>query len=192
MWWDYYVPVHPLAQKVLEYIRREELLHAGDRVGVAVSGGADSVGLLRLLLELRSEVGIVLSVVHLNHKLRGKDSDADEQFVRTLAHAHGLEFHSEIADVAEFAAEEHFSLEAAARKLRYDFFQQLLASSAGSEIGLDKIATGHTLDDQAETVLLRVIRGTGMRGLRAIQPRIAVEDDADQMSGEVVRPLLGV
>jgi len=77
--------VHHLAQSVLDSIRRHDLLRAGDRAGVAVSGGADSVALLRILLELRRELGIVLSVVHLNHKLRGNESDEDEQFVRELA-----------------------------------------------------------------------------------------------------------
>jgi len=74
----YYVPVRTLPQSVLDYIRREELLHAGDRVGVAVSGGADSVALLRIMLELRPELGIVLSVVHFNHLLRGEEADADD------------------------------------------------------------------------------------------------------------------
>ena len=73
----YYVPVRTVPQSVLDYIRREGLLHAGDRVGVAVSGGADSVGLLRIMLELRPELGIVLSVVHFNHQLRGEEADAE-------------------------------------------------------------------------------------------------------------------
>ena len=82
--------VHSLAQRVLDHIRREELLKAGKRVGVAVSGGIDSVALLRLLLELRRELGVVLSVVHFNHKLRGVESDADQEFVAGLAREHDL------------------------------------------------------------------------------------------------------
>jgi len=80
-------------QAMLAYIRRHGLMRPGDRVGVAVSGGADSVALLRLLLEARAELGVVLSVVHFNHKIRGAEADADEQFVRELAGQHGLEFH---------------------------------------------------------------------------------------------------
>src|SRR5271168_5580561 len=91
----YHVSVHQLAQRVLAHIRRQELLRAGERVGVAVSGGIDSVALLRLLLELRGELGIVLSVVHFNHKLRGAESDADEQFVADLARAHDLQLLSD-------------------------------------------------------------------------------------------------
>ena len=112
----YHVPVESLAQRVLSHIRRQELLRAGDRVGVAVSGGIDSVALLRLLLELRHELGIVLSVVHFNHKLRGAESDADEQFVAGLAREHDLEFHVDQDDVAEHAREQRISMETAARE----------------------------------------------------------------------------
>ncbi len=184
--------MHPLAQRVLDYIRREDLIHAGHRVGVAVSGGVDSVALLRLLIELKADLGIVVSVLHFNHKLRGAESDSDQRFVAELAHAHELQFHSGEADVSQYAADEHVSIEAAARRLRCDFFEHKLGAAPAAEITLDKIATGHTMDDQAETVLLRVIRGTGMRGLRAIQPRIPVHDVAEELSGEIIRPLLEV
>jgi tRNA(Ile)-lysidine synthase len=238
--------VQSLAERVLSYIRQQELLRAGDRVGVAVSGGIDSVALFCLLLELRHELGIVLSVVHFNHKLRGTESDADEQFVARLAREHDLEFYVDGDDVAEQAREEHISVETAARELRYGFFRQLLGEGrtaepqglkpgsedlpngaaesrapskldsgskkdsgsspdsgsnpdmasnvdpiSNSAVGcLDKIVTGHTLDDQAETVLMRIIRGAGLRGLGGIHPRIVVEDDDGEVSGEIVRPLL--
>ncbi len=174
-------------------------------MGVAVSGGIDSVALLRLLLELRGELGIVVSVVHFNHKLRGAESDADEQFVASLAREHDLDFLSDSDDVAQHAADEKIGLEAAARELRYGFFGHLLgtegtqglkpASSSSPLRGPEgplfhKILTGHTLDDQAETVLLRLIRGTGMKGLGGIHPRIAIEDDDGEVCGEIVRPLL--
>src|SRR5437016_11995777 len=108
----YYGAVQTLAQRVMRYIRRHKLLNPGDRVGVAVSGGIDSVALLRLLLELRSELGIVLSVVHFNHNLRGAESDADQEFVAELARAHDLDFYADSDDVAQHAAEEHVSVEA--------------------------------------------------------------------------------
>ncbi len=177
----YYVSVHSLPQSVLDYILHEELLHAGDRVGVAVSGGADSVALLRIMIELRPELGVVLSVVHFNHQLRGEEADADEQFVTQLAHRHKLELFAGTGDVAANARRQHLSTEAAARQLRYQYFRQLF-----EENKLNRIATGHTLDDQAETVLLRVVRGAGTRGLAGIYPQLLVH--GSQFS--VVRPLL--
>ncbi|MGP0017280.1 MAG: tRNA lysidine(34) synthetase TilS [Candidatus Sulfotelmatobacter sp.] len=268
----YHVSVHSLAERVLSHIRRDELLKAGDRVGVAVSGGIDSVALLRVLLELRHELGVVLTVVHFNHRLRGAESDSDQEFVAKLAREYNLEFRVDGEDVAARAAEEHVSIETAARELRYGFFRYLLGAEGGSTnppgaegpvhegsenrgaesasppqsqssdcdpqglkpasfvalngtaeavpfhepssqgsdqqgsvtrdlhshsgtdfnrtACLDKLATGHTLDDQAETVLMRMIRGAGLRGLGGIHPRILVEDDDGETSGEIVRPLL--
>ena len=221
--------MHFLADSVLARIRQHELLKAGERVGVAVSGGIDSVALLRLLLELRAELGIVLSVVHFNHQLRGVESDADEQFVAILAREYDLELHRDSGDVAGHAQASGISTETAARELRYGFFRYLLGEDgppglkpgrnesfspdpeghllpatartgpfpvSGSEGSappaprLDKIVTGHTLDDQAETVLMRLIRGAGPKGLGGIHPRIVVGEGAGDSGGEIVRPLL--
>ncbi|HLZ39684.1 MAG TPA: tRNA lysidine(34) synthetase TilS [Candidatus Sulfotelmatobacter sp.] len=228
----YHVFVHSLAQRVLEPLRQQDLLSAGQRVGVAVSGGIDSVALLRLLLELRGELGIVLSVVHFNHKLRGAEAEADEKFVSDLAREHDLEFFADSDDVVGHAKEEGVSLETAARRLRYGFFRHVIGEASevksptlsqntregwgnpaisdvevptsrkpdetwGTPRGrislrarLDKICTGHTLDDQAETVLMRMIRGTGLRGMGGIYPRLAVEEEDGEFCGEIVRPLL--
>lgn len=168
-----------LDRRVLEYIRRHELLCPGDRAAVAVSGGADSVALLRLMLELRAEIGVILSVAHFNHKIRGEASDADEQFVRELARAHGLELHVSSGDVPAYALTNKLSLETAARDLRYSFFRELICSGAVS-----RLMTAHTLDDQAETVLMRIVRGTGVAGLAGIYPRVG------DGSSEIIRPLL--
>ena len=132
---------------------------------MAVSGGADSVALLRVLLELRAELGIVLSVAHFNHGLRGEASDADEAFVAELARQHDLEFFCGHGDVRDHALTSKLSLEAAARELRYRWLTSLAESHK-----LNAIATGHTLDDQAETVLLKFLRGAGTRGLAGIYP----------------------
>lgn len=170
----------------METIRKRALIKAGDRVAVAVSGGADSVALLLLLLELRGELGIVLSVAHVNHKLRGEESDEDERFVADLARRYDLELRVRTAPVDR---ERGSGIEAAARVLRYDFFQEL--ARAGQDPPIRKIATAHTLDDQAETVLLRMFRGTGIRGLAGIHPRLVLADEG-RVFGEVVRPLLEV
>jgi tRNA(Ile)-lysidine synthase len=180
----YHTGVQTLAQSVLHYIRRNKFLKAGDRVGVAVSAGADSVALLRLLLELRKEIGIVLSVIHFNHKQRGAESEADEQFVTDLARQYKLELHRESGDVEGYATQKHVSLETAGREMRYGYFSKLL------ETGLDRIATAHTVDDQAETVLLKIVRGAGTRGSAGIYPRLPVH--GSQFSEKtIVRPLLG-
>jgi tRNA(Ile)-lysidine synthase len=177
---QYHGGVHGLAQRVCHYVREQGLLRAGERVGVAVSGGADSVALLRLLLELRDELGIVLSVVHVNHHIRGAEADADQQFVDGLAHHHGLLPHSFSVNTPAYSAEHKLSLEAAARQLRYEYFQRLLIEGT-----LDKLATAHTLDDQAETVLLRLARGTGITGLAGIYPKWPVIPCGD---GALPRP----
>jgi len=166
-----------LEQRILTDLKKHEMMRPGNRVGVAVSGGADSVALLLLLLELREKLGIVLSVVHFNHKLRGKASDADEAFVAKLAAKQGLEFHSASADVAKKAKKERANLEDAARRARYDYFRSLAESGV-----CGRIAVAHTADDQAETVFAHLLRGTGLAGLGGIHP----------LAGAVIRPLLGV
>jgi tRNA(Ile)-lysidine synthase len=166
-----------LLNTVRRAIQKRGLLRAGERVGVAVSGGADSVALLLLLAELRKQLGIVLSVVHFNHKLRGKDSDADEKFAARLAEKYGLVFHAGRADIAAKAKSRKANLEDTARRARYDFFARLVEDGR-----VDKVAVAHTADDQAETVLAHILRGTGLAGLGGIHPTV----------GHVVRPLLGV
>ncbi len=179
-----------LVHRVLEFLRRRRLLVAGDRVGVAVSGGADSVALLRLLLELRSELGIALSVVHLNHRLRGAAAEEDAAFVAALAAQYGLPLRAQDADARAHAETRGISLEAAGRELRYAFFAQLLADAQ-----VTRVATGHTADDQAETVLLRLLRGAGTRGLAGIhvarKAGVATGGaEAPPSRKQVVRPLL--
>jgi tRNA(Ile)-lysidine synthase len=166
-----------LAGRLLASLQKSEMLRAGERVGVGVSGGADSVGLLLLLVELREELGIVLSVAHLNHKLRGRAAEVDEKFVRKLAAVHGLEFYGERVDVGARARREKANVEDAGRRARYEFFARLAA-----EKNVDVVAVAHTADDQAETVLAHIVRGTGLAGLGGIHPRTEC----------VVRPLLGV
>jgi len=155
-------------------------MHAGERIAVAVSGGADSVGLLRILLGLRDELGIVVAIAHFHHGIRGADADADEAFVHEIAQGFDVELHLERGDARARAQQNGISLETAARELRHEFFSRLLEAKKA-----DRIATAHTLDDQGETVLMKVLRGAGTRGLAGIFPeqRVAV-------GGSIVRPLL--
>ena len=159
-------------------------MRAGDRVGVAVSGGADSVALLRVLLELQAELGVVLAVAHFNHGLRAEESEADQAFVTDLAHHHGLEFFAGRGDVREHALNSKLSIEAAGRELRYEWFARL-----AEEQRFDSVATGHTLDDQAETVLLKFLRGAGTRGRAGIYPQMF---RGAERKIRFVRPLLCV
>jgi tRNA(Ile)-lysidine synthase len=174
----------PVRSQVLSYIRDRGLMAAGDRVCVAVSGGADSVALLRVLLQLQTELGIVLGVAHFNHGLRGEDSEADQAFVADLARQHGLELFAGGGDVRAYAASGKLSIEAAGRKLRYRWFARL-----ADEQRFDSVATAHTLDDQAETVLLKFLRGAGTRGLAGIYPSLEVRS-GDRI--RIVRPMLCV
>jgi tRNA(Ile)-lysidine synthase len=166
-----------LASRLLRLLLDHHCISPGERIGVAVSGGADSVALLRLLLEIRGQTGIVLSVAHFNHKLRGKASDVDEKFVRKLAAEHGLEFFVAHEDIAARAKRERGNLEEVARKARYAFFEKLVR-----EERVAKIAVAHTADDQAETVMAHILRGTGLAGVGGIHPQ----------AGAVFRPLLNV
>ena len=166
-----------LIQRILVTISRHRMLQAGDRVGIGVSGGSDSVALLRILQGLSGQQGIQLAVLHFNHGLRGVDSEGDEQFVAALAAHSGLPFFSARDDVAGVARARRWNLEDAARRLRYGFFGAVVKDRR-----INRVAVAHTADDQAETVLARVLRGTGPAGLAAIYP----------VNGQVVRPLLGV
>jgi len=166
-----------LIKRILTTISRHQMLRAGDRVGIGVSGGSDSVALLRILQELSGQQGIRLAVLHFNHGLRGADSEGDEQFVAALAGQLSLPFFSARENVAGLARARHLNLEDAARRLRYGFF-----AAVARDRRIDRAAVAHTADDQAETVLARVLRGTGPAGLAAIYP----------VNGHVVRPLLEV
>lgn len=168
--------MNPLESRVLQIIRNARMLAPGDRAGVAVSGGADSVALLRLLDALRDQLGVTLLVAHFDHMLRGPDSESDARFVEGLARERGVECVIERADVAAAAAANKWNLEDAARRLRYAFFERLV-----SEGRAKRIVVAHTADDQAETVLAHILRGTGVAGLAGIYPEV----------GSVVRPLLG-
>src|SRR5260370_9484221 len=150
---------------MLVSLKKLEMMRPGDRVGVAVSGGADSVALLLLLVELREKLGIVLSVVHFNHKLRGKASDEDEKFVAKVAAKHGLEFHSASVDVAKKAKEERANLEDAARRARYGYFRSLTESGV-----CGPIAVAHPAHDQSQPRLAPLLRGARLAGLGGNQP----------------------
>jgi tRNA(Ile)-lysidine synthase len=158
-------------------------LHPGDRICVAISGGADSVALLLTLHAAnhakRDSLGIGLSAVHINHHLRGEESNTDQQFVEDLCIALDIPLHLHHADIPARIATTKESVEEAARNARYDFFTTLLASGHA-----DSILTAHTLDDQAETVIMKLLRGAWTEGLSAIHPVVTLP------KGKILRPFL--
>ncbi len=167
-----------LADRVLRSVRKHGLVCRGERVVVALSGGPDSVALVHVLRELERDGELtVAGTAHLNHQLRGANADEDEQFCRAMSAALGLPLEVERLDVRALAIEQGRSVEDAARVARYAFLER-----AADTLHAGVIAVGHSRDDQAETFLLRLIRGSGPRGLTAILPR----------AGRVVRPLLDI
>jgi tRNA(Ile)-lysidine synthase len=155
----------------------------GDRISVALSGGADSVALLLTLHAANSTsrggLGIGLTATHINHHLRSAESDADQQFVEDLCISLDIPLHLHQANVPERVASTKETIEEAARNARYDFFTTLLASGHA-----DSILTAHTLDDQAETVLMKLLRGAWTEGLSAIHPIVTLP------KGKILRPFL--
>jgi tRNA(Ile)-lysidine synthase len=167
-----------LLTRIRRTMAREHLAARGQRLLVALSGGADSVALLLIARELERGGDLVLAgAAHLNHQLRGADADEDERFCEALAARLGVRLLSDRVDVAALAEEQRRSVEVAAREARYAFLER-----AADACGADVIATAHTKDDQAETFLLRLLRGAGSRGLAGIRPR----------TGRIIRPLLDV
>lgn len=162
-----------MLSKVKDYIKKHNLLNSNDLYLVALSGGADSVALLLLL----DEMGCQLHAVHCNFHLRGEESDRDECFCEQLCQQKNIPFHRIHFDTMTYAETHQVSVEMAARELRYRYFEQLR-----KDIGAAGVCVAHHRDDTVETVILNLVRGTGLRGLTGIQPK----------NGNILRPLLGV
>lgn len=167
-----------MLDQVRKTIARSAMLQPGDRVLIAVSGGVDSVVLLHALHALKEELQLSLAVAHFDHAIR-PDSAQDAKFVRELARSLRLKFYTERTDVPAYAHAHKLSLEVAARHLRYQFLEKTARAH-----NLTKIALGHTLNDQAETLVMRLLRGSGLEGLTGIPPA--------RISGELIyiRPLI--
>ncbi|MBI5827492.1 MAG: tRNA lysidine(34) synthetase TilS [Deltaproteobacteria bacterium] len=164
-----------MIKKVRETIRRYRMCDAGETVAVAVSGGVDSVVLLHALMEAAKVLPLKLVVCHLNHNLRGRESERDLAFVRELSKRLGLRFVGARLKAGELSGRKGASLQALARTKRYEFLE-----NSAKRHGAGKIALGHTLDDQAETVVMRLIKGSSLKGPCAIPP----------VSGPFIRPLI--
>ncbi len=164
-----------LEKKFLEQVRLRQLVEHGDRVLVAVSGGPDSMAMLTLFCAVKPLLHCDLAVAHCNFRLRGVESEADECFVRDHSLDQGLECFVERFDTLRFSGEWRKSVEETARILRYTFFEQVM-----QERGFTRIATGHHVNDNAETILFNLFRGVSLPGLRGIRAR----------NGKIIRPML--
>ncbi len=166
-----------LIEQVETTISKHDLLADGDQLVVGVSGGPDSLALLHILHRLEAKYDLQLHIAHVNHQLRGQDAEQDAEFVADIADRWGWPITIKVVDTQAYKKEEALSLEDAARQLRYDFFFDLQ-----QELGFDKIAVAHQADDQVETILMKFIRGAGLKGLGAMSPQ----------KNKIIRPLLAV
>jgi tRNA(Ile)-lysidine synthase len=157
--------VNVLLEKVLSFIKENSMFDNGDKVIVAFSGGPDSTCLLYVLNELKEELGITLIGAHINHCLRGDESDKDEEYAKKVCESLNIGFYSNKVDIHRISKEKNISCEMAGREARYEFFEELMV-----KLNANKVALAHNANDQAETILMRIMRGTGIEGMIGIKP----------------------
>ncbi|NLX62147.1 MAG: tRNA lysidine(34) synthetase TilS [Tissierellia bacterium] len=166
-----------MKEKVLKAVKEHNLIEEGDNILVGVSGGADSMALLYVLLEIKEEIDFNIFIAHVNHGVRGEEALEDEKYVERTAKKLGIPYFSKQVNMEEYARKKKISAEEAGRELRYSFFREIL-----SKIGGGKIAVAHNKNDQAETLLLRLFRGTGIEGLKGMEYK----------NKDIIRPILGI
>jgi len=165
-----------MVETVLKTIKKYNLINASDKIVLGVSGGPDSLFMLNILNELKQELNIELVVAHVNHKLR-QEADSEEQFVKEFCEKKGIEFYSKRVEVEKFANDNKIGLEEAGRKVRYEFFDEILA-----KVGANKIAIAHNKNDKVETIIMNILRGSGVAGLQGIQPK----------TKNIIRPIIEI
>lgn len=165
-----------IRKRFLKFIKEKNIVKSGDKILVGLSGGPDSVCMLNLLCSIREEEKIEVAAAHINHMLRGEEADKDEEYSKRLCESLGVRFFSKRIDINKYALETGKSSELAGREARYDFFDEII-----NKINFNKIATAHNANDQAETILMRIMRGTGLEGLGGIPV---------EREGKYIRPIL--
>ena len=173
-----------MKKKVLDFIKKNKLLKKGDSVVLGVSGGADSICMLKMLSELQDKLELSLYVLHINHMIRGEEANKDAEFVEQICIKFKVPRRVVNMDVPSIAEAQGLSLEEAGRYVRYDEF-----SKYAYEVGASKIAVAHNSNDNAETVLMNLARGTGIKGLGGIAPKRHLNED-EKNGVEVIRPIL--
>lgn len=166
-----------MKNKVLSTIKDYNLIGENDNIVVGVSGGPDSMALLYVLLEIRDLINFNIYIAHVNHGVRGEDAKADQLFVEGMAKKLGLPYYTKNVNMVEYGKEKGISSEEAGRELRYGFFREILELVGGG-----KIAVAHNMNDQAETLIMRFLRGTGIDGLKGM----------DFVIKDIIRPILGI
>ena len=174
-----------MTEDVLNWIKKEKLMTEGDTVIVGLSGGADSVALLLVLLELRQRIGYTLLAIHVEHGIRGEESRKDAAFVEELCRQKNIPCRICPVNVPDYAATEGIGVEEAARILRYECYQKAAEELKQSGAGRVSIALAHHANDNAETVLFQMARGSGVHGMCGMHPKRVLGDDI-----LIVRPLL--
>jgi len=169
-----------MLNRIHQFMKKNNMIASQDTIIVGVSGGADSVCLLMILKELQKSIDFTIIVVHINHCMRGYESDMDQEFVRQLCEKYEVEFKAFSVDILKIAEQEKLSVEESGRKARYRIFEEVLAESVNGRVG--KIAVAHHMDDQGETILMNMFRGSAMKGICGMQP----------VRGNIIRPLLCV
>ena len=167
---------YDIKKRFLKFIKEKNIVKSGDKILVGLSGGPDSVCMLSLLCSIREEEKIEVAAAHINHMLRGEEANKDEEYSKRLCEELGVRFFSRRIDINKYALETGKSSELAGREARYNFFNEII-----NKINFNKIATAHNANDQAETILMRIMRGTGLEGLGGIPV---------EREGKYIRPIL--
>ena len=154
-----------MKEKVKEIIKKYNLINTGDKIVLGVSGGPDSIAMLDILRQLKSEMEFEIYVVHINHSIRGEDADEDEEYVKNYCRKYEIECFTKKIDVPTIARTEKIGTEEAGRKVRYEYFEEIL-----KETGSNKIAIAHNKNDNVETIIMHLLRGSGISGLKGIEP----------------------
>ena len=166
-----------MKKRVFDTVKKHSLIETYDNVLIGLSGGADSMALLYILLELQEEMDFNILVAHVNHGVRGDDAKRDQKFVKDQAEKLNLPYYTKDVDMVGYGKEKGITSEEAGRELRYGFFRDILKSVGGG-----KVAVAHNKNDQAETLIMRFMRGTGVDGLKGME----------YIAGDIIRPILGI
>ena len=151
--------------KVIQTIKKYNLINSGDKIVLGVSGGPDSIAMLDILNQLKDEMNFEIYVVHINHNIRGKDADEDEEYVKKFCEKYNIKFFAKKIDVPAIAKNKKIGTEEAGRKVRYEYFEEIL-----KETKSNKIAIAHNKNDKVETIIMHLLRGSGIPGLKGIEP----------------------